>query len=63
VNSTALTPSLWPIAAFPIEVLRREADLGGVLTGAPSMLDILYLALGVGLFGLLAGYVAVCDRL
>ncbi|WP_158287740.1 hypothetical protein [Falsiroseomonas bella] len=28
----------------------------------PRMLDLLLLALGVGLFGLMAAYVAACER-
>jgi hypothetical protein len=30
--------------------------------GKPGMLDLLLLALGVGLFGLLAAYAAACER-
>ena len=32
-------------------------------TGAEHMLDLIYLALGLGGFGLMAGYAALCSKL
>ncbi len=34
----------------------------GHINRSPVMLDLVFLALGLGLFGLFAGYAIICDR-
>lgn len=55
-------PTLCGMACFPIESL-RPLPLSGIETGVNSMFDLLFIALGAGLFALAAGYVEFCGRL
>lgn len=50
------------MAHFPIESL-RPLLLSRIETGVLSMFDLLFIALGAGLFALAAGYVEFCGRL
>ena len=60
------TGSLCGGAEPRLDRLRRAERQTGTAIAAGwrrSMLDLVFLALGCALFGLMAGYVAACDRL
>jgi hypothetical protein len=55
---------LMPAPAFPNRDLMPVAPCSVRETkGAGHMLDLIYLALGLGCFGLMAWYAALCSRL
>jgi hypothetical protein len=55
-------PALSGLGHFPIESL-RPSRLFHEGNGSASMFDLLFIALGAGLFALAAGYVEFCGRL
>ena len=48
---------------FPIDNLRRSAHFSSIVEWRTTMLDLVFLALGLGGFALMAAYAVLCDRL
>ena len=57
-------PSLYRRRTFPIEILYRVRDKGTLSDNRSGfMLDVIYLALGLGGFAVMAAYAGLCGRL
>jgi hypothetical protein len=63
VDDPILIPPLCPRLEFPIDNLWRSPHLSSIAQWRTIMLDLVFLALGLAGFALMAAYAVLCDRL